>query len=264
MTIFGNCLSNKHSMGKFQDKNLTALVTGGSRGIGRAVSLRLAETCAQTVIVSYLQNDAEAEKTSELLKERNTHCILVQANLAYPEEIDRLFELIKAKVEHIDILVHCAALGVFKPLSEIKTNQWDLTMNVNARGFLLCVQKAVPLMREGKIVALSSLGSKQVVPHYGAMGPTKAALESLVRYLAYELAPLGIQVNGVSAGLVQTDSVRKFPESDKYLEEVRLRTPQRRLGSPEDIADVVMFLVSPASRWICGQVIVADGGFSLV
>jgi enoyl-[acyl-carrier protein] reductase III len=251
-------------MSQFHNKNLTALVTGGSRGIGRVVSLRLAGVCAQTVIVNYLQNDREAEKTSELVQEQNARCILAKANLAYPEEIDLLFEMVKANVDHLDILVHCAALGAFKPLMEIKPNQWDLTMNINARGFLLCIQNAVPLMKAGKIVAISSLGSHRVVPRYGAMGPTKAALESLIRYLAYELAPSGIQVNGVTAGLIQTDSINKFPEADKHLEEAILRTPQKRLGQPQDIADVVMFLLSPSARWICGQVIVADGGLSLV
>ncbi len=250
-------------MNPSQNKNLTALVTGGSQGIGRAISLRLAEICVQTVIVNYLQNDSEAEKIYKLLQEQNTRCILAKANLAYPEEIDKLFEMIKANVDHLDVLVHCAALGAFKPLMEVKPNQWDLTINVNARGFLLCVQHAVPLMKEGKIVAISSLGSSRVVPHYGAMGPTKAALESLIRYLAFELTPLGIQVNGVTAGFVQTDSINKLPDIDKIKEEAILRTPQKRLGHPEDIADVVMFLLSQAASWICGQVIVADGGLSL-
>jgi enoyl-[acyl-carrier protein] reductase III len=251
-------------MSFFPKKDLTALVTGGSRGIGRAICLRLAEMCAQTVVINYLQNDQEAEKTSRLVEEHNSRAILAKANLLYPEEIDKLFDIVKAETDQLDVFVHCAALGTFKPIIQIKPNQWDLTMNINARGFLLCVQNSVPLMRNGEIVAISSLGSSRAVPDYGAMGPTKAALESLIRYLAAELAPAGIRVNGVSGGFIETDSTKKFPDAARLLREVSGRTPARGLGQPEDIADVVMFLISPAARWIHGQIIVADGGLSLL
>jgi enoyl-[acyl-carrier protein] reductase III len=245
-------------------QNLVALVTGGSRGIGRAVALLLADNGAQTIIVNYLQNDAEAERTRQLIEAQQARSILIKANLLYPDEIDKLFETVKASVDHLDCFIHCAALGAFKPLREIKPNQWDLTMNINARGFLLCAQKAAALMKEGNIVAISSLGSIRAVPNYGAMGPTKAALESIVRYLAVELAPAGIRVNAVTGGFVETDSIRKFPEAERLIQEVISRTPVKRLGTPEDIAEVVMFLLSPSSRWICGQTIVADGGLSLL
>jgi enoyl-[acyl-carrier protein] reductase III len=184
--------------------------------------------------------------------------------LLYPDEVDKLFETVRANVDHLDCLVHCAALGAFKPLREIKPNQWDLTMNINARGFLLCAQKSAMLMKGGNIVAISSLGSIRAVPNYGAMGPTKAALESIVRYLAVELAPAGIRVNAVTGGFVETDSIRIFPEADRLIQEAINRAPAKRLGMPEDIADVVMFLLSPSSRWIYGQTIVADGGLSLL
>ncbi len=245
-------------------QNLVALVTGGSRGIGRAIALRLATAGAQTIIVNYLQNDAEAEKTRRLIEAQHARCILAKANLLYPDEIDKLFETVKANVDHLDCLIHCAALGAFKPLREIKPNQWDLTMNINARGFLQCAQKSAALMKEGNIVAISSLGSIRAVPNYGAMGPTKAALESIVRYLAVELAPAGIRVNAVTGGFVETDSIQKFPEADRLIQEAISRTPAKRLGTPEDIAEVVMFLLSPTARWIYGQTIVADGGLSLL
>jgi enoyl-[acyl-carrier protein] reductase III len=251
-------------MNQRESQNLVALITGGSRGIGRAIALRLATAGAQTIIVNYLQNDAEAEKTCHLIEAQNTRCILAKANLLYPDEIDKLFETVKASVDHLDCLVHCAALGAFKPLHEIKPNQWDLTMNINARGFLLCAQRAAALMKEGNILAISSLGSSRAVPNYGAMGPTKAALESIMRYLAVELAPAGIRVNAVTGGFVETDSIQKFPEADRLIQEAISRTPAKRLGTPEDIAEVVMLLLSPSSRWIYGQTIVADGGLSLL
>ena len=245
-------------------KGLTALVTGGSRGIGRAVSLRLAAECAETVIVNYLENDIEAERTQKLIEERNSACILAKANLFHPAEVDRLFMAVKQAVERLDVFVHCAAVTAFKPLRDIRPNQWDLTMNVNARSFLLCVQKCIPLMKDGKIVAVSSLGSSRAIPNYGALGPTKAALEATVRYLAVELAPSGIQVNAVSGGFVQTDSIRKVPGADSLAETIAARTPSRRLGTPEDIAGVVLFLLSTSASWICGQTIVVDGGLSLL
>jgi enoyl-[acyl-carrier protein] reductase III len=245
-------------------KNLTALVTGGSRGIGRAVSLRLAAECAETVIVNYLENDIEAEQTRQLIEERSSACILAKANLCHPAEVDRLFLVVKGAVERLDIFVHCAAITAFKPLRDIRPNQWDLIMNVNARSFLLCAQKCMPLMKDGKIVAISSLGSSRVIPNYGALGPTKAALESTVRYLAVELAPAGIQVNAVSGGFIQTDSIRKYPGTDLLAEKVSARISGRRLGTPDDIAGVVMFLLSSSASWICGQTIVVDGGLSLV
>ena len=247
-----------------QGKDRIALVTGGSRGIGRAVSLGIAAAGAQTVIVNYLENDIEAERTCKLIEERNSACILAKANLFHPTDIDRLFQTVKETVGRLDVFVHCAAVTAFKPLREIRSNQWDLTMNVNARSFLLCVQKCIPLMADGKIVAISSLGSARAIPNYGALGPTKAALEATVRYLATELAATGIQVNAVSGGFVKTDSTRKVPSADMLTEKTAARTPVGRVGTPEDIAGVVLFLLSPSASWICGQTIVADGGLSLL
>ena len=247
-------------------KDLTALVTGGSRGIGRAVCLRLAAEGAGTVVVNYLENDIEAERTGKLIEERSSACVLAKANLLHSAEVDRLFLIVKEAVGQLDVFVHCAAVTAFKPLRDIRSNQWDLTMNVNTRSFLLCVQKCVPLMQDGKgkIVAISSLGSSRAIPNYGALGPTKAALEATVRYLAVELAPAGIRVNAVSGGFVQTDSTRKVPGADILAEKTAARTPAGCLGTPDDIAGVVLFLLSPSASWIYGQTIVADGGLSLV
>lgn len=241
----------------------TALVTGGSRGIGRAVAAGLARNRTETVIVNYLENEAAANSAREEIEQLGARCVLARANLAYTAEIDNLFEQVSLSVDRLDILVHCAALGAFKPLGDVKPNQWDLTMNINARAFLQCVQKSVEIMNGGSIVAVSSLGSARVVPGYGAMGPTKAALEATIRYLAAELAPRGIRVNGVSGGLVKTESIEKMPGLSRVMNQVEARTPAGRTGTPEDIANVVMFLVGPAAKWICGQTIVADGGYSL-
>ncbi len=241
-----------------------ALVAGGSRGIGRAVALRLAEWGVKTVVVNYLENDAAADETREALEARGARCVPARANLAHPEEIDGLFRAVANAVPKLGVFVHCAALGAFKPAHTTKPNQWDLTMNVSARSFLLCAQKCVGLMTSGSIIAVSSLGSTRVLPRYGVIGVSKAALESTVRYLAVELAPMGIRVNAVSAGLVRSGSTEKILASDAAFQEVLSRTPAGRIAEPDDVADVVVFLASPAARWIHGQVILADGGYSLV
>jgi enoyl-[acyl-carrier protein] reductase III len=215
------------------------------------------------IIVNYLQNDEAAQETRRQLEARGAVCYLERANLAFPSEIDSLFERIGLLETHIDVFVHSAALGAFKPLREVRPNQWDLSMAINARSFLQCVQKCLPLMTDGKIVAISSLGSQRAVPNYGAIGASKAALEAVIRQLAVELAPHGVQINGVSGGFIATESIRKFPEFDNMIKHVIERTPAGRIGTPEDIADVVALLVGPEARWIHGQVIVADGGFSL-
>ncbi len=239
------------------------LITGGSRGIGRAITLAAATAGAETIVVNYLQNDAEAERTRALCEALGTRCILQRANVLSADDIDRLFEAVAVDPGGLDLFVHCAALNTFKPITTIRQNQWDLTMGIAARAFLLCAQRCIPLMTRGSMVALSSLGARRVLENYGALGPAKAALESVVQYLACELAPRGIRVNGVTAGFVETESIQKFPEAAALIAAAAERTPAGRIGRPEDLADVVLFLASPAARWIHGQTLVADGGLSL-
>ena len=241
-----------------------ALVTGGTRGIGRAVVLQLAENGYQIVLANYLQNDVEAKKTQSILKSKGADCALLKANLANLDEIDDLFKQVKIHCNHIDAFVHCAAINAFKPLIKIKPNQWDLTLNINTRGFLYSVQKCVSLMPEGgSIVAISSLGSARVIPNYGAMGPAKSALESIVRYLAAELAPENIRVNAVCGGIIETDSLMQFPDAEYYLKDIVERTPAGRIGKPEDVANAVLFLCSSSAEFVYGHVFVVDGGLSL-
>ena len=240
-----------------------ALITGGSRGIGKAVALRLASDGIKNIIINYLQDDDSANATADELRDSGANCMTVRANLAYPQEIVELFDQIRKSYDHLDILVHSAALGAFKPLHKIKTNQWDLSMDINARAFLHCVQLCQELMTEGVVIAISSLGSRRAVPNYGAIGVSKAALEAVVRQLAMELAPTGIRINGVAGGFVETDAIKQFPGYEAMIEKVIAATPAGRLGQPTDIADVVSLLVSDRAGWIHGQTIVADGGLSL-
>ncbi|WP_437300186.1 SDR family oxidoreductase [Sorangium sp. So ce426] len=243
-----------------------ALVTGASRGIGRAIALRLAAMGAR-VVVNYLRDVDAAQRTADDLARLGVACTVVQADVGDPAAVRRLVDASLAAFGCIDVLVHNAAAGVFIPLHRLRLDDWELSLNVNARAFMLLAQGLAPAMERrggGTIVAISSLGAQRVVPAYGAIGISKAALEAQVRYLAAELAPKGIRVNGVSGGLVESDVLRMSPSLGRIKDEMVRRTPAGRLGTPEDLARVVGFLASPDAGWIHGQTLVVDGGSSLV
>jgi enoyl-[acyl-carrier protein] reductase III len=241
-----------------------ALVTGGTRGIGRAIALRLAEEGAE-VVLNYLDNDAAAEEALALVRKKSPGSSLAKANLADPDAAKGLAEEAVRRLGHVDYLVHCAALGTFKRVLDLRANQWDLSFDINVKSFLLVVQRLAKHMpKGGSVVALSSSGASRAVPNYGAIGISKAALEALVRYLAAELIPEGVRVNAVSAGPVDTRSLASFPGHEEMKRELVRRTPAGRLGRPEDLAGLVSFLLSPDADWIVGQTLVADGGLSLV
>ena len=247
-------------------KGKVALITGASRGIGRAIALRLADD-GVNIAVNYLHNEEAAKKTVEELLAKDVKAAAFQANVGDLDAHKALFEGVLKTFGTLDILIHNAALGAFKPVHRLKMNQWDLSMNINAKAFLALVQKALPIMeakKEGIIVALSSLGARRFIPNYGAIGISKAAIESTVRYLGVELMPKGIRVNAVSGGLVDTDALKAFPFFDEFKSEVLKRTPAGRIGKPEDLARIVAFLCSPESSWIVGQTLTADGGLSLI
>jgi len=240
------------------------LVTGGSRGIGRAISLKFAQLGA-TILINFLQNTKMAEETRGLIQKLGKKCELYPANLSEPREISRMMSQIADCFGRIDILVHNAALGVIKPTLQIRANQWDLSMNINSRALLLLAKESVKMMKEGgNIISISSIGSQRVVPHYGVLGVSKAALESLIRYLAVELAPFGIRVNGVSGGFIESDVIKQFPEYEKMISLALEKVPAKRLGTPDDIANAVVLLASDEASWVYGQILVVDGGLSLL
>lgn len=190
----------------------------------------------------------------------------VQADVGKPGDVKVLFERIRERRGSLDGIVHSAALGRFQPILEVRPIEWDAAFRVNAHALLFLVREALGLLREpgGSVVALSSLGSHRYVPFYGAIGASKAALESLVRSLAIELGSRGVRVNAVSAGLVEGETLDLFPQSQVLRDAVAQRTPANRLGRPEEIADVVVFLCSDGAGWINGQTLIVDGGSSLV
>jgi len=245
-------------------KGKVALVTGGSRGIGRAIALRLAEQGVD-IAINFMRNRKAAEATIADLEAFGVRAKAYRANVGNEEELHSMFEQFEQDFGRIDILVSNAASGVLKPALELTRRHWSWTMDINAATLLHLVQHAVPLMKgNGKVVAISSLGSVRAIPDYTAVGASKAALESLVRHLSVELAPMGINVNTLSAGVVDTDALKHFPERDKILQNSRDRTPAGRLVTPDDVADVTLFMVSDAAKMIHGATIVVDGGYSIV
>ena len=244
---------------RFDGKSV--LVTGGSRGIGRGIALRFAELGAARVAISYLRNDAAAEETAKALEQAGAEPLLLRGNLGDPGKAAALVE----QAGPLDVLVSNAATGVIRPALEIEEKHWDWTLNANARALLTLTRHAAPSMPEGSsIVAISSLGSQRVLDDYVVVGVSKAALEALVRYLAVELAPKGIRVNAVSAGLVETGALEYFENREVMLDYYRSRTPAGRLVEPGDVADAVCFLASPAADMIRGQTIIVDGGYSVL
>jgi enoyl-[acyl-carrier protein] reductase III len=238
----------------------SVLVTGGSRGIGKAIALRFAELGAARVAIGYLRNDAAAEATAEELRGLGAEPVLVRGNVASERVAREVGEL-----GALDVLVHNAATGVIRPALEVEKKHWDWTLDANAYALLGLAQAAVPHMPEGaSIVGISSLGSVRVLENYVVVSTSKAALESLVRYLAVELAPRGIRVNAISAGVVETEALDHFPNKETMLREGRERTPAGRLVEPVDVAEAVEWLCSPGAEMVRGHTLVVDGGFSLL
>lgn len=247
----------------FDLRGKVALITGGSRGIGRAIALRLAEEGAD-IIVNYVRHKRDAGDTVTEVEKLGRKCLLVKANVANKDDVQKMFATIGDEFGHLDILVSNAASGVLKPALELTERHWNWAMDINARALLVLVQKGLPLMKRGsRVIAVSSLGSVRAIENYTTVGASKAALESLVRHLAVELGPQGINVNTISPGAVDTDALKHFPNRDEILSTAMARTPLGRLTTPQDVADIALFLCSDLSIMIQGQVITVDGGYAI-
>lgn len=246
----------------FKDK--IALVTGGSRGIGRAIALKLAEE-GTDVIINFFRNRQAAEQTAAEIASRGGTARIIKAHVGDAEKINGMFDTITNDFGQLDIFINNAASGAARSTLELDSQAWDWTMDINAKAFLFCAQRAAKLMegRGGKIVAISSLGSSFVWPSYAAVGVSKAALEALTRYLAVELAPRGISVNAVAAAAVQTEALKFYADKQSGDGMDWQMTPAGRMVTAADVANVVAFLCSDEAYMIRGQTIILDGGFSL-
>jgi NAD(P)-dependent dehydrogenase (short-subunit alcohol dehydrogenase family) len=250
---------------RFADK--VALVTGSSRGIGHALALTLAREGA-AVAVNYNRNAELAAETVRAIEALGARAVAVQANVEESEQIDRLFDRVESEFGRLDLFVSNAAASAFKKIADLRAHHLDRSFNLNVRAFVLGAQRAVKLMKAGgRIVVLSSYGSARAYPTYANLGSNKAAIEAWVRYMAVEFAPLGINVNAVSGGLIDTESCAYFYENVPGMapiESVLSKVPKRRMGSAQEVADTVAFLLAPESEYITGQTICVDGGLSVI
>jgi enoyl-[acyl-carrier protein] reductase III len=216
------------------------------------------------IIVNYVRQRSAAEETVAAIEAKGVRCLAIKANVAKNEDVERMFAQIGEKYDHLDILISNAASGVLKPAMELTTRHWDWAMDINARALLILSQYAAGMMDDGgRIIAVSSLGAVRAVPNYAVVGASKAALESLVRHLAVELGERKITVNTISAGVVDTDALKKFPNRNEIIEESLRKTPLGRLTTPDDVAGLALFLCSDLASMISGQVVVVDGGFAI-
>ena len=245
----------------------TTLITGSGRGIGRAIALHFA-ALGSDIVVNYFRNREPAEETAGEITKLGARAEIIKANVGDMDDLTHLIEETERLFGGLDILISNAGSGYNRPIMEQRPKGWDWTMDINARAYLFLSQKAVPLMEKrggGYIVSISSPGSIRVLPEYAVVGASKAAIEALTRYLAVELASRNINVNAVSPGIVATEALQHFSsmQDENLLDTAAKETPAGRIVSPEDVANVVAFLCTPAAEMIRGQTIIVDGGFTL-
>jgi len=238
-----------------------ALVTGGSRGIGAAISKRLAQEGA-TILINYEKNQNAAERTKAEIEKLGGKVVISKGDISQPSTVKELFRQIRARFGRLDILVNNAGIGGHFTLSEMDIERFDHLFEVNVRAAALTIGEASRVMRAGgRIINITSVAAKSAHVGDAAYAATKAALEAMTRVASIELGPLGITVNAVAPGLIETDMTQGFfNRSPEEIKEVIEETPLRRIGQPIDIANVVAFLASAQSEWISGQVIIASGG----
>jgi enoyl-[acyl-carrier protein] reductase III len=246
-------------------KGKAVLVTGGSRGLGRALALEFARQGAH-VAITYLTEAHLADQAVAEMTKQGVDSMALQASLSDPHACDEIFEAVTGRWGGVDILIANAATGVFEPMAKITTKHWERTLAVNSFSLVLLVQKFLKSLEErsGCVLAISSAGAVRALPNYGLVGASKGALESIVRHLALELGPLGIRVNALVPGLMKTDVLSLFEKAEEIVAETVRRTPLGRIATPDEVASVASFVTSPAARFIHGQVIAIDGGYGIV
>jgi NAD(P)-dependent dehydrogenase (short-subunit alcohol dehydrogenase family) len=244
-----------------------ALITGSSRGIGRALALRLAARGTK-VIVNYKQNDELARETVAEIERLGAGGMAIRADLESLEEIEAMFDQVQEHFGRLDFFVSNASASNFHHFMDLKPHHLERTFNLNVRAFVVGTQRAVRLMPEsgGRIVVLSSYGSIRSFPTYANLGSAKAAIETWARYMAVELAPRGVNVNAVNGGIIETDSSSYFYATGRVpsLDTVLPKIPKRRMGSAAEVAECVLFLLSPGAEYVTGTTLVVDGGLTSI
>jgi len=248
----------------FSLRGKTILVAGGTRGIGQAISLRLARSGA-SVIANYLRNEDSAERLKAAAAEQNLTISFCRADLTTEKGLEQIDHALQQHSTHLSGLVYCAATGVHRPLAELSDRHFDFTFALNVRAFFKLIKLVKSRLQKGSsVVAISSWGATRALPCYTLVGASKGALESLARHLAAELAPEGIRVNILTAGAVLTDAWKAMPNSEARIAETIRRTPAGRLITPEEVACGVQFLCSDAASAVVGQTLILDGGAGIL
>jgi NAD(P)-dependent dehydrogenase (short-subunit alcohol dehydrogenase family)/3-oxoacyl-(acyl-carrier-protein) synthase len=241
------------------------LVTGGAKGVGKAIASRFAARGAH-VIINFFHSLDDSKRTAVELRALGAMVDVIRASVARKDQVERMFDEIEAKFGRLDILVNNAASGALISVDDVAEEHFDRALDTNLKGAFWCSRRAAELMTRGgggAIVNLSSVGAKLVPANYVVVGTSKAALESLTRYLAVAYAPSNIRVNTASATLIDGDIAGQFPDPENTRRSSISATPLHRLATANDMADLVVFLASDAARWITGQTVLADGGLSL-
>ncbi|MGB7437633.1 MAG: SDR family oxidoreductase [Candidatus Acidiferrum sp.] len=247
----------------FSLRDKTFLITGGTRGIGLAISLRFARSGA-TVIANYLRDEKSAHHLEAIAAEEHLNIVLCRADLTSDRGLEQLDHSLLEKSPQLSGLVHCAATGIHRPIEELTERHFDWTFNLNLRAFFKLVKLLRPRFSVGSsIVAVSSWGALRALPYYSLVGSSKGGLEAFARHLAVELAQRGIRVNILTAGAVLTDAWKAMPNSEARIAETVRRTPAGRLATAEEIAYGAQFLCSDAAAGIIGHTLVIDGGFGI-
>lgn len=248
----------------FSLRNKTILVTGGTRGIGLAISLRFARSGAR-VIANYLRDEKSARQLNSIATEEGLAISLCRADLTKDGGLEQIGRSVQEAGPHLSGLVHCAATGVHRPIEELTERHFEWIFNLNVRAFFQLVKLLMTSFSKGSsIVAVSSWGSTRALPCYSLVGSSKGGLEALARHMAAELAPRGIRINILTAGAVLTDAWKAMPDSEARIAETIRRTPAGRLVTTEEIAYGAQFLCSDAATGITGQTLVVDGGMGIM
>lgn len=244
--------------------NKVALITGGARGIGKATALKLATSGCDIAIVYYNSSD-EAVSLVEEIQALGRRAIAIQANVADHSSVKEMFTQFREHFSQLDFLVSNAASGVLKPALQMSTKHWRWCMETNALALNHLVSEGRSMMPRGsRVIALSSLGASRAIPNYAFIGASKAALEALVRSLSLELAEFGISANTISAGVVDTDALKHFPNRQQLLDEYQATSLAERPLTPQDVANTIYLLCLPEAEMIKGHTLFVDAGYSVV
>ena len=246
----------------FKDK--TVLITGGSRGIGKSLCLAFAENGCN-IIFTYLRSKTESEKLTKKIKDKGVKVEAIKINLKSTKEIEKLYNFLVSKKMNVNFLINNAASGVMKNSLDTTEKHWDWTLDINAKAPWILSKKIAKIMpKNSRIINITSPGSSKVLKNYFSIGVSKAALESLTRYMAVDLAPKGINVNSISPSLIETDALKYFPNQEDIKSILERKNPKGKKLTPDDIAEVAVLLCQEKSNMIVGQNIIIDGGENLV